>query len=191
MSLLRRERRAHPRVDDNVIIFWRHIETNQIPNSHDYDDEVLFFFPDESKINLLKHESLQLLEKIKHLNPLLGEYLELQEHRFDILAKSIQVNEEIAAYPPQAVNISASGIAFLCDSHYPVNAILELKIILPTSMHSIIAYGKVVDVNKNEGGSGYTLGVHFVKLSEYDLDHLVRHVARRRALLKLVHDVDY
>jgi len=180
------ERRSHLRVDDNIVLMWRPVEAKEVPKELAHEENHLFFYPLESQLNLLRTESGVLLKHMQETSPVLAEYLDILERRLGILTRAISARNEIAAHRTQAVNLSASGIAFMTDKHYPVNTLLELKIILPPTLYSMKAYGRVVDLFENDDKASYTIGVSFVRLNEHDRAHLAQHVARRQALLKLM-----
>jgi len=181
-----RERRSHARVDDNIVLMWRPVKPEEVPGEICRENNHMFFYPLASQLRMLRQDSTQLLAAIKENSPLLAEYLQNLERQFDVLASAIRVMDEVSGHTPQAVSLSASGIAFLTDKPLPVNTFLELKMILPPALHSIMAYGRVVDFTANDDVNSYTVGVGFVRLNEYERKYLIRHVARRQILLKLL-----
>ncbi len=69
---------------------------------------------------------------------------------------------------------------------FPEGVLLELKMTLPPSLTSIVAYGRVVDSmphDESEPGS-FSMGVDFIRLKEQDRETLIKHVARRQALFR-------
>jgi hypothetical protein len=193
MSLLSRykqqssgEKRKYPRVDDNIILIWRQLEPNERADDLANEENPLFFYPIESQINLIGADTSYLLKPIKEKSPILAAYLENLERKIDIIARAIGTADEVGKYALQPVNISACGLAFLSENECPINASLELKIILPSTLHSIMVYGNVVDSSLNDDMRTYTVGVNFTHIKEYDRDHLMWHVARRKAMQDLM-----
>jgi hypothetical protein len=179
-----RERRSFPRVDDNIVLMWRRVEPLDIPDELPHDENHLFFYPLESQLNLLGLESSYLLKPIREQSPLLAEYLKNLEQKIDILARTISVMDEVASHPTRSVNLSASGIAFLTDAACHKDTLLEIKMILPPTLQVIVAYARVVDCTSDDDHGVYTLAATFIRMKDYDRDHLIRHVARRQAVLR-------
>lgn len=181
-----RERRRHPRVDDDIVLMCRQVKAEEVPEKLTHEENPPFLFPLASQLNLLGLEANYSFKSIEETHPVLAEYLKSLERRIDILARAISVMEEISNHPTQFVNLSASGLAFVAEKRYPIGVLLELKMILPITLHCIMAYGRVVDSspNDNDGLVSYSTGVEFIRLKDDDRERLIRHVARRRALFR-------
>lgn len=181
------ERRRHVRIDDDIVLSWREVSPDEIPETLVHEGDSLDYFPLSTQIKLLSLETGELLQRIGQDQPLLAEYLKILDRQVDILSRAIDGKQDKAAnLPTRYVNLSASGLAFTADVDYPQGVLLELKIILPPSLTSIIAYGRVVDSmphDEDEPGS-FSMGVDFIRLNDHDRELLIRHVARRQALFR-------
>ena len=180
------ERRRHARVDDDIVLFWREVVSEEIPEALVHTEDP-FDFSLSSQIKLLSLETRELSHRIGQDQPLLAEYLEILGRQVDILSRAIEGKQDRATHlPTRYVNLSASGLAFIADVEIPQGVLLELKMLLPPSLTSILAYGQVVDSIPNEEyePGSYSMGVDFIRLRDRDREVLVRHVARRQALFR-------
>jgi len=181
------ERRRHVRVDDDIVLIWREVAPDEIPEAID-QEAIPIDFPLFTQIKLLSLETGELLQRIGQDQPLLAEYLKIMELKIDILSQALDSKQDKLPgnLPTRYVNLSAAGLAFITDVEFQQGTLLELKMILPPSLAHIIAYGRVVDSMPNDEyePDSYSMGVDFIRLREQDRDVLIRHVARRKALFR-------
>jgi len=169
------ERRRHERIDDEMVMFWREVEPDEIPEDMGRDETELNDFSLSSKLKLLSMEMGELLKRIGRANPLLAEYLTLMDRKLDALASSIIVKDNFTdSHTTRHVNLSASGLAFLTDKEYHLGTLLELKMIFPPALTSIVAYGRVIYCIHYDDDKplSHRIGVGFIRLHDYDLEVL-------------------
>lgn len=182
-----RERRRHMRIDDDIVLHWREVKPEEVPEELSREHEHRIRFPLASQMKLLSRETNELLHRIAQENALLAEYLRTLERKIDALARTLIAHEPPS--PPHAlqhVNLSATGLAFVTDSQIPKGVLLELNMILPPTLVNIVAYGRVVDSipSYEHGTINFSMGVDFIRLRDRDRQLLIRHVARRQALFR-------
>lgn len=176
------ERRGHARIDDDVILNWRGVQPDEIPEPLTRVDVPIF--SRSTQISLLDFETGNLLKFIGQEDALLAEYLNILEQKLDIVADAVvDGQEDLQIHTPRHVNISVSGLAFLSEEKIPLGTLLELKIMLSSVLDGIVAYGRVIYCIHYEGKEPccYRLGVGFIKMHEADMKQLDRHIKRRQA----------
>ncbi len=192
------ERRRHDRIDDEIILYWRVVKPDEIPEEISNDWEVK---PDEipvkvsdntesvadcslsSQLKLLSLETAELLKRIGRVDPLLAKYLTLLERKVDALASAVIVQDNVTlSHSSQYVNLSVSGVAFLTGQGYPIGTLLELEMVFLPTLTSVIAYGRVIYCIRYSGEKplSHRIGVGFIRLHYYDREMLVRHVDSRK-----------
>lgn len=178
------ERRRHERFDDEIMMFWREVSPEDVPEDETLDKEPVADFPLSSQMKLLSMESAELLKRISRANPLLAEYLTVLERKVDILASTVLGQDNfIHSHSTRHVNISASGLAFLTDREYPLGTILEMKMVFSPTLTGIIAYGRVIYCISYEDDRplSHRIGVGFVRLDDYDREKLAGHLNGRHS----------
>lgn len=76
-----------------------------------------------------------------------------------------------------ARNVSVGGILFINNESLPVGCVSELELYLPDGQKPIVALGRVVRVEELEsenGGYLYEIGVQFLHLQELEMTRLYR-----------------
>ncbi|MFZ4702081.1 MAG: hypothetical protein ACOYMG_18705, partial [Candidatus Methylumidiphilus sp.] len=87
------DRRRHERIDDEMVMFWREIKPDEIPEDAGDNDAQSGDFSLSSQMKLLSLEMGELLKRVGRANPLLAEYLTLMDRKVDALASSIIVKD--------------------------------------------------------------------------------------------------
>jgi hypothetical protein len=188
MSIPQEDRRRHERVNDDIVLYWQEVNSEDINESYFLQGESPSFFslPTQIKLKLLNQETSTLLQQIGHEHPLLLEYFKILEHKIDILAREVtKQTSPTGKLPSRYVNLSAAGLAFVTDTEYTNGVLLELKMVLPPNLVGIVAYGRVVDSipNDDHAPNSFSTGVDFIRLRDADRELLRRHVARRQKLV--------
>ncbi len=177
------ERRRHERIDDEMVMFWREIKPDEIPEDIASHDTHSSDFSLSSQVKLLSLEMAELLKKIGRGNPMLADYLKLMDRKIDTLASSIIVKDDFSnCHTTRHVNLSASGLAFLSDREYPLGTFLELKMVFTPALTSIIAYGRVIYCIHYDDDKplSHRIGVGFIRLHDYDREVLSGRVSSRQ-----------
>ena len=178
-----KERRRHDRIDDEMVMFWREINSDEIPEDISAHPTQTSDFSLSSQIKLLSLEMGPLLKKIGRANPLMAEYLTLMDRKIDALASSIIVKDHLThCHTTRHVNLSASGLAFLTEKEYALGTLLELKMVFSPTLTSIVAYGRVIYCIHYDDDKplSHRIGVGFIRLHDYDRELLSGRVSSRQ-----------
>jgi len=178
------DRRRNERIDDEMVMFWREIKPDEIPEgAGDGDNAQSGDFSLSAQMKLLGLEMGELLKRVGRANPLLAEYLTLMDRKVDALASSIIVKDHFAdCHTTRHVNLSASGLAFLTGKEFPLGTLLEMKMVFSPALTNIIAYGRVIYCIHYDGDKplSHRIGVGFVRLHDYDRELLSGRVNGRQ-----------
>ncbi len=149
-------RRVSFRIYEQVNLFYKKIDENRLTEPYPAFDNVLndFLLPTEVSQNPTPRPDKDLPE-------------------------DMQFNEDDSLN----VNISASGMAFTCDDAFKEGDYLVIRLLLLSSLASIVAYCKVVyckTTNPYETHHPYLVGAHFVSLKDQDQELLSKHVDKKK-----------
>lgn len=155
-------RRVSFRIYDRVNLFYKKIDENRLAEPYPAFDNVVndFLLPSEP-------------EKVSQA-PALPTPRQDKD-----LPEDMQFDEDDALN----VNISASGMAFTCDDALKEGDYLVIRLLLLSSLASIVTYGKVVyckTTNPYETHHPYLVGTHFISLKEQDQELLSQHVNKKK-----------
>lgn len=176
------ERRRYFRIEDEVILFFREVRPEEVPEYGTFQEQDLDAFTLSSKLDLLTSESRPMLRRIEREYPEVGGFLRIMEQKIDLVARTILTREtELLEQPTRRVSLSASGLAFESDAPFHVGRVLELKMVLPPTLAGVLAYGNVVYCRPaSPGNPAYNIAVDFIGLRERDRELLIRHVVKRQ-----------
>jgi len=177
------ERRGFFRIEDQIVLRYRILPSDQIPNR--LDEVVLRETPFSlsASLELINHECRSLSARLEKKDPDVAEYLKLLDQKCSLIAQPVFAQaEEQEELDAQKVNISASGLAFECSSKMVEGDMLELSIVLPPSMVMIRVYGRVVYCIEQTDSpeSPFRLGVDFAVIREKEREILIRHIVKRQ-----------
>lgn len=177
------ERRRYFRIDDEIVLSYQRVQNHEVPEQNAFREHEPDVFGLASHLELLSVESASLLRRIEREDPVLGDYLRLQEQKIDLIVRAMLANEEeFRLSPAQRVNLSAAGLSFLCADEFAAGAVLELKLILPPALIGIRAYGRVVYCRyRGSEAPSYQVGVDFIGLKDQDRDLLIRHIIKKQS----------
>jgi hypothetical protein len=186
VTIENRERRRHGRIDDEIVMFWRELNPDEIPEEYDEKDEMpVADYPLSTQLKLLSLETGELLKRIGRTNPLLAEYLTVLEQKIDALASEVIVKDNFThCHSTRHVNLSASGLAFLSEKEYALGTLLEVKMVFSPTLTSIVAYGRVIYCIHYDDDKplSHRIGVGFIRLHDCDREMLIGRVSSRLAL---------
>ncbi len=178
------ERRRFFRVEDEIVLVYRPIAPEDMPDPSQFQNQVLDPFSLTSTLEYLTQESHAHLRRIERDNPDVAEYLKTLERKIDVLAQALMIsNNRLVDQPTRKVNLSAAGIAFDADQPIAEGGLLELKMVLPPSLVGIVTFGRVVYCSPCEGEKSWRVGVDFLSMREQDREVLIRHVVKRQLAL--------
>ncbi len=155
-------RRVSFRIYEQVNLFYQKIDENRLTEPYPAFDNVSndFLLPAE-------------LEKASQDSTLPKPRLDKE------LPEEMQFDEDDTLN----VNISASGMAFSCDEAFKEGDYLVIRLLLLSSLASIVAYCKVVyckNSNPYETHHPYLVGAHFVSLKGQDQELLSKYVDKKK-----------
>jgi len=178
------ERRRFFRVEDEIVLVYRPIAPEDVPDPAQFQNQVLDPFSLTSTLEYLTQESHAHLRRIERDHPEVAEYLKTLERKIDVLAQALMIsNNRLVDQPTRKVNLSAAGIAFDADQPIAEGELLELKMVLPPSLVGIVTFGRVVHCSPCEGEKSWRVGVDFLSMREQDREVLIRHVVKRQLTL--------
>src|SRR5690606_20604464 len=170
-------RRSYFRVTDRVSLEVQ-------PLSGDKPDVASFFelsaqYQLISEFQLLDSESQALLRGITESDRRLGAYLKLLNRKLDSLCRTLAlVNDPIDPASLQDVSLSEGGLSFCSPTNYPVDARLQMKMILLPSFCGLLLTGRVL--SSQADGGAHQLHLEFVDLDDSQRQLLARHILRKQ-----------
>ncbi len=178
------ERRRFFRIEDEIVLVYRPIAPEDMPDPDQFQNQALDPFSLTSTLEYLTQESHAHLRRIERDHPDVAEYLKTLERKIDVLAQALMIsNNRLVDQPTHKVNLSAAGIAFDADRPIAEGGLLELKMVLPPSLVGIVTFGRVVHCSPSEDGKSWRVGVDFLSMREQDREVLIRHVVKRQLTL--------
>lgn len=178
-----KERRRYFRIEDEIILFFREIAPDEIPDNRSPREFPLDSFALSASLDLLTQESRKLLRRVERDFPEIGDFLKVLERKIDLIARTfLNYEANLPEQSPQRVSLSASGLSFDVDKPCAAGKVLEIKMVLQPELVGLTAYGRVVYCKKNAPDSElpYQISVDFVGLRDSDRELLIRHVVRRQ-----------
>ncbi|MCP3664122.1 MAG: PilZ domain-containing protein [Gammaproteobacteria bacterium] len=180
------ERRRYFRIEDSIRLGYQPIDKVELAARQERLGN-----GDESEFNLMSgiqdisQQTSGLLHKVEARYPDIANYLKAMERKIDMLGRALMAqNTDLSTKSAQAVNISASGIAFLAPDAFEKGDWLELRLMLLPSFTGILSLVEVVACKPEPVPEGeapcYNLRVDFSYMREGDRDLLIRHVLRRQ-----------
>jgi len=178
-----KERRRYFRIEDEIILFFREIAPDEIPDNRSPRDFPLDSFSLSASLDLLTQESRKLLRKIERDSPEIGSFLRVVERKIDLIARAfLSYEANLPEQSTQRVSLSASGLSFDVEKPYAPGKVLEIKMVLQPDLVGLVAYGRIVYCKKNipDFELPYQISVDFVGLRDSDRELLIRHVVKRQ-----------
>jgi len=181
------ERRRFFRVEDEIVLVYRSVSPEDVPDPADFPGHMADHFSITSTLEFLSQESQAQLRRIQREHPEVADFLQILERKIEVLAQALVIsNNQLVDQPTRKVNLSASGIAFETDQALQEGEMLELKMVVPPALVGIVTFGRVVYCHRNEDGQGQRVGVDFLSMREQDREFLIRHVVKKQ--LKLLRE---
>ncbi len=161
------EKRQFFRIEQDVIFNFCSVSNDDVnhnrPEQHFEHSETLCLFTEFQHID---SNNSQLLESIKHKDPLVAEYLSAVNQKIDLVCQQVLASQSsVHDIDSGRVDISQGGLAFQCDHSIGVESWLALKLIFLPSYTGVISYGQVTRNALQEDGS-YLIGVRFHNLTD-------------------------
>ncbi len=179
------ERRNFFRIDDSVSMSYQSISEKELDERLDkVEIEIEGNFTVMGSIASINQNMAGVMHRIEGSDPDVAEYLKAINNKIEILGRAILSSDnELVEQPAQAVNLSASGMAFYTSKSIDAGTILEMRLLLMPSFTGIITFGEVVGCDRIEDtveGFSYFTRINFMHMREKDRDLLIRHVIKRQ-----------
>lgn len=125
------------------------------------------------------------LARVERFYPEVAAYVKTLESKLDWLARSFVLMQEpeLMQQCNRVASISASGLAFDVETRVSVGEVLEIKMVLLSSMVFIVNPVKVVYCQASESSDQafpWHMGVDFIDMGEAMREQLIRHVFNRQ-----------
>jgi len=178
------ERRRFFRVDDEINLFYKKVEYGSINKPAESNGDLLNSCSLAAALDTLNQESQVVLARVERSNVDIADYLKIMDKKINLVARSILMDStELVDEQSRSVSLSASGVAFECEELLAEGDLLEIRLLLASSMAVIVCYGDVVySHKKTEAGSkfSYVTGAAFKEIKEQDRELLIKHVVKRQ-----------
>ena len=178
------DRRRFFRIDDEIILFFREVSAEQVPDIGTFSKDSIDNYSLRSALEHIGQETRSQLSRIEQSQPEIAEYLKGIEKKIDILGQAIVMKDsDLSDQPTREVNLSASGIAFASEVTVETGQILKLKMVLPPYLIGVVTYGKVIHCKPNDADNDkfpYRIGVEFFDIQEEDREILIRHIMKKQ-----------
>ncbi len=180
------ERRRYFRVDDAVSLSYHLVPREELSGRLErLEQDLESDFTIMRSLAAISQQMSGIMHKIESSEPDVADYLKAIDQKIDLLGRAFLVqNTDLTDQPAEAVNISASGMAFRVKQPVEIGAVLELKILLLPSFTGILTFAEVVACDQgqeDDDGYSHDLRVNFIHLRDDDQDVLIRHVIRRQS----------
>ncbi|MBN9288323.1 MAG: hypothetical protein BGO43_09235 [Gammaproteobacteria bacterium 39-13] len=186
------ERRRYFRIDDEVILAWRELTSEEknrrlqqfMLGEIEYPDIGRLYLSLESDINSLVQELMPRESRAARAVQLLNRKINLIARGGPLNATQRTLLDEA----PQPVNISACGVAFMVEHAIEESTDLQIEMILVPEKTYILCYGVVVGCDKvaKTQTKPYRVNIDFVAMREDDRDRLIQHIMQKEMeMLKL------
>lgn len=178
------ENRRFFRVTDEISLMFKSVDATYIKENFTDIPEHLEDGSLGAELELLNQECLLVLGRIERISPDLAEYLKIVEHKINLVAQSIiKESNALAKAPLRHVSLSASGLECESSAQYDKGELLEIELLLPSSLASIICYAHIVYCRENtleHKKHPFLIGMEFTHIREKDRELIIKHVVKRQ-----------
>lgn len=178
------DRRNFFRVNDNVMLCYRRLSPDAQASSGQADEQRqgLDQFVLAARFSSTTQEMRPLLGTIESRSPEVAKYLWEIDKKLNQMAQILMMQElQHGGSHIRDVSLGAGGIAFTLNELLPVGTLLEIRLVLVSSMVGVKAQGKVVRGEREDNSEHrYWVAIEFTDIREQDRDLLVRHMLGRQ-----------
>ena len=180
-----RERRRSYRLDDSIRLRVRVLDTDDIDHAmQEFDSNRQQYRFQSNFLNELETRERQL-DLIKRRDPEVGSYLEYLGQQIakliDQLGSDTETDNEQGVGHEAFVNISSTGIRFLTRQALSSGMLVELGMLLPTTLTQIMVIAEVVRSEKNAVGE-WSVSLQYTRIDEDDREAIIGHMAKAQQL---------
>jgi hypothetical protein len=179
------DRRRFFRIEDSISLSYHPVPPEDLEHRLErLETEMEDNFTAASSLASISQRMAGVLHKISVESPEIAQYLKALDQKIDLLGRAMLSNDpSLQEQQAQAVNLSASGMAFNSAQPEKVGTVLELRLILLPSLMGLLIYGEVMGCEKlkdPEQGFSHNIRVDFSHMRDSDRDVLIRHVIQRQ-----------
>ncbi|MBS0287450.1 MAG: PilZ domain-containing protein [Proteobacteria bacterium] len=189
-----KERRRYFRVDDEMILAWRILDSEEKEKRLAQFDRGEIEYPDPTRLFMtLEADITTLIGQISPREKLIAEVLRLMNRKINLISRGPLMKEHqtsILDERPQSVNVSACGIAFTVEKALKPGTDIQLELVLVPEGTYVLCYGVIIGCekaqNKDHDDRPYRVNVDFSAIREDDRDKLIQHIMQKEmALLQM------
>jgi len=173
-----RERRRYYRIEEEVMISLKPIETSELDaRLEDYwSNEQIFSIRNNYNYQISQH--LADRHVIEKKMPELGRYLSVLQQQIERLTDKLIVDDDEHSMQSKTSNLSAQGISYHDDAALQQGDMVELKLkLLPSGLRLvIIARVVLVETDSGQDQGEIKISLDFEHLHEADREILIKHI---------------
>lgn len=177
------ERRRYFRIEDEIILSWHSITTEEKMKGIARFERGEIQYPDLAGMYLgLEADLSDMIRSVSVKDPHVANALELINRKLNLFVKKMpldQSTQTLLDQIPQPVNISASGLSFETPYQKMPGQDLKIEMVLLPEKIYILCYAAVVDCVVLDNSSNYRMNVDFVTMRDEDTERLVQHIMRK------------
>ncbi|MGY6274176.1 PilZ domain-containing protein [Methylomonas sp. MgM2] len=178
------EKRRYFRVNDKIHLLHRALGENDRAGHSYVSADVLGDYGVTAALDVLNQEAAALTPRLERRDPELLEYLKIIESKINLLTQAVAGQDnKFSGHDKRDVNLSASGLAFGDKQEIPVGTVLELRMLLTSSLAVVVAYGRVVsckDVSGHNPEHPFEICVDYINMNEDDRELLIKYVIKKQ-----------
>ncbi len=175
------ERRRFFRIDDTLGVAYRLLSEAELSEQPRAEQAPADIFALLARLDTQLEHSLATL-RVKQ--PPVAEVLDTLNKKLNTVIHQLEADNHLVrrlAQKVQEVNISACGMAFVCDEQIEAGRVLGLELALKPSNLHIHTRARVVACEPVDDGAGYYLRLDFSDISDTDQEVLIQHIVKRQS----------
>jgi hypothetical protein len=180
-----RDRRRSYRLDDSIKLQVRILDGNDIDRIMEEFDANRRQYRFQSHFLGQQETRERQLELIKNRDPEVGSYLEyLGQQVFrltELQGSDMDDDADEGAGHETFVNLSATGIRFITKQALASGMLVELGMLLPSSLTQVMVIAEVVRSEKNALGE-WSVSLQYNRIVEEDSEAIIGHMAKAQQL---------
>lgn len=181
------DRREFFRINDNIYLFLKPIDSIEISNHQHFksSSSIDDINSEQQQLTTLQNAFTHVVDQINQTDREVARALRLLNDKINLL--SHRINRQKTRSPDCVqvdVNLSGGGLSFMSDREYEKKQAFEFKIELRPSGYLIQGVASVVGCSQPYGApktTPYLLRLVFSHMSEHDRNLLVKHTLARQA----------
>lgn len=181
------ERRSSVRVTGRNLFDFKILTDEQYEGLADDFDDGISLYNQQNLMDMQMFVGAQsALTKIGEKDPDLAEFLQHLDMKMNVLLQRLDGNKSpIEDLKLRDLNLSGSGIAFICDKQIADEIKLEMRIVLLPTYIFVYAVGRVTEcevAREEKGKTFYKWRVAFTLIMDEDREKLIQHNFRLQSL---------